>query len=222
MPFSFYWVNFTHKWQIHPSIHGLQHQRLGPWCSPWGRLSGSSPAPFCCHCSVAAGCQARAVCLAKSMWFWHMSWQHVAGESGMHCVASFTLWPQDMVRSLAEGGSGGVSFAARVLQYRLGMTDCFTDLLILEIVARPGPSVRFPEGACLCSLQLLAPAEPACPRAPTAHTCQAVPAHTRETAWDWHPLAWGQQSQLPHHLPETQDDSSWFPDLHSSTHHHYS
>ena len=61
MPFSFYWVNFTHKWQIHPSIHGLQHQRLGPWCSPWGRLSGSSPAPFCCHYSVAAGCQARAV-----------------------------------------------------------------------------------------------------------------------------------------------------------------
>ena len=61
-----------------------------------------------------------------------------------------------MLRSLAEGGSGGLSVAAKVLQYRLGMTDCSTDLLILEIVARAGPSVRFPEGACLCPPQLLA------------------------------------------------------------------
>lgn len=87
-----------------------------------------------------------------------------------------------MLRSLAEGGSGGLSVAAKVLQYRLGMTDCFTDLLIPEIVARAGPSVRFPEGACLCSPQLLAPAEPACPRVPATHTCQAVPAHAREAA----------------------------------------
>lgn len=69
--------------------------------------------------------------------------------------------------SLAERGCGGVSVAAKVLQYHLGLTDCVTDLLPRETVVRPEPSVQGlgdSQGIPTSALQQLpAPAEPASP-----------------------------------------------------------
>lgn len=66
--------------------------------------------------------------------------------------------------SLAERGCGAVSVAAKILQYRLQVTDCVTDLLTQETVPRPGPSVQGPGDSqgipTSALLQLPAPAEP--------------------------------------------------------------
>ena len=88
--------------------------------------------------------------------------------------------------SLAETGCGGVSVAAKVLQYRLlRVTDCVAALLTPETVARPGPSVQGPGNpkallpllCCSCqhllSLPLLGTGR---------YTCRAVPAATGEAA----------------------------------------
>lgn len=57
--------DFTNKCEhIIPFMDGSSSLLVHDACSIEGP-SGSSPDPSCYSCSVAAGCQARSVCLAK-------------------------------------------------------------------------------------------------------------------------------------------------------------
>lgn len=87
------------------------------------------------------------------------------------------------------------------------MTDCVTDLLTRETVARLGPSVQGPGDSygvpTSALLQLPAPAEPAS-QGPGTHTCRAVPAGAREAAQGW---AWG--AAIPASSSSAIDAVSW-------------
>lgn len=185
--------DFTNKYKhIIPFMDGSSSLLVHDARSSEGP-SGSSPDPSCCSCSMAAGCQARADCLPKTVPFWHMFWQHISGEGSTSHVANYTPRPWNRLMSLAERGCGAVSVTAKILQYRLRLTDCVTDLLTRETGQARAICVGtrgFPGDSYLCSTAAASTCRAYFSQGPSTHTCRAVPAHAREAAQSWHAEPW--------------------------------